>query len=209
MTPELRTTLLELLDVADNLERAVLAVDPNAGSDPVADGVKQIHRQVANILKRYEIRSFTSVGGAFDPHRHEAVGRQASAVAPKNQVLEVLKQGYLKGHELFRPAQVIVSEGPSVPAPAPTAAAPAASPPVTGEQARLSGSSGEYAAAIAARRRASAAARRAEGVTSGSAPTPRRRRRRQGRRVSLRSRRSLRLRRQTRGRRAQSVRAAA
>jgi hypothetical protein len=121
MTPNLETTLRELLDVMDNLERAVEALDPSAAATPVSEGVRQIHRQLGRILGAHEVRQFTSVGTPFDPHRHEAIGQIPSVDIPKGSVVSALKQGYFRGGALFRPAQVAVSTGPPALASAPSA----------------------------------------------------------------------------------------
>lgn len=121
MTPNLETTLRELLDVMDNLERAVEALDPSAAATPVSEGVRQIHRQLGRILGAHEVRQFTSVGTPFDPHRHEAIGQIPSVDIPKGSVVSALKQGYFRGGSLFRPAQVAVSTGPPALASAPSA----------------------------------------------------------------------------------------
>ncbi|MFT6627369.1 MAG: hypothetical protein ACJA1R_000626, partial [Flavobacteriales bacterium] len=115
--PDLNDTLAELLDVMDNLERAVLALDPSAAASPVSQGVRQIHKQLGVILGSHDVRAFTSLGTPFDIHRHEAIHRTPSADVPKDHVIEAMKQGYFRGPDLFRPAQVVISSGPPVAAP--------------------------------------------------------------------------------------------
>lgn len=115
MTPDLRRTLQDLLDVMDNLERAVDALDPRATATPVSEGVRQIHKQLGRILASHDVRQFTSIGTPFDPRRHEAIGQVPSVEVPKGSVVSALKQGYYRGGELFRPAQVAVSTGPPSP----------------------------------------------------------------------------------------------
>jgi molecular chaperone GrpE len=103
--------LKDVLDVADNLERAV---DAGAGADgaTVLKGVTLVLRLLQQKLERHEVRPFESKGQAFDPRVHEAISRVESADVPAGSVAVELQKGYRIGEKLLRAAMVSVSTGP-------------------------------------------------------------------------------------------------
>lgn len=113
--PDVRKLLKQLLDVIDNFERALDASDLDEGPETEAlhEGVRGIHRQLTDLLYRYEVRAFTSVGARFDPARHEAMGQVRTPDVPPLHVAREVRRGYLFGDDLFRAAQVLVSAEPT------------------------------------------------------------------------------------------------
>jgi hypothetical protein len=107
--PKVEELLRELLPTMDNLELAVRAISDDADtSDAVSEGIRAIHRQLLDLLGRYDVRSFTSVGTLFDPSRHEAMAAAQSNELPPNHISKEIRPGYMIGDRLFRPAQVLV-----------------------------------------------------------------------------------------------------
>jgi molecular chaperone GrpE len=113
------SVLKDVLEVADNLERAVGAqAQAKAGGNAAADwaalvkGVNLVLRVFQQKLERYEIRPFEAAGQPFDPKVHEAVSRVESADVPAGSVAVELQKGYRVGERLLRPALVSVSTGP-------------------------------------------------------------------------------------------------
>jgi molecular chaperone GrpE len=115
--------LKDVLEVADNLERATGAQGPSGG-DGVPDaaavlkGVNLVLRLFQQKLERYEVRPFEAAGQPFDPRVHEAVTRVESADIPAGSVASELQKGYRVGERLLRPALVSVSTGPAAKKPA-------------------------------------------------------------------------------------------
>lgn len=106
--------LKDVLDVADNLERAVEA---GAGADgaTVLKGVTLVLRLLQQKLERHEVKAFEAKGQPFDPRLHEAISRVESADVPSGSVAAELQKGYKIGEKLLRPAMVSVSTGPGQP----------------------------------------------------------------------------------------------
>lgn len=96
----------DLLPIIDNLERALASVKEET---PLVHGVRMVHTQLLEALKRHQIRPIDAVGKTFDPNRHEAVMQQPAPGKPANTVLQVLEQGYTYHERVLRPAKVIVS----------------------------------------------------------------------------------------------------
>jgi molecular chaperone GrpE len=108
--------LKDMLDVIDNLERAVAAAQ--TGGDGVVDGaavlkgVNLVLRLFQQKLERHDVRPFEAKGQPFDPRQHEAISRVESPDVPAGGVATELQKGYRIGDRLLRPAMVAVSSGP-------------------------------------------------------------------------------------------------
>ncbi len=95
----------ELLDIVDNLERAIENADAN---DPVAEGVKLTHKALVSVLTRHGVEVVDPKGEKFNADFHEAVGIDPEAEA--DTVGTVLQKGYSLNGRLLRPAMVRVGQ---------------------------------------------------------------------------------------------------
>jgi len=101
-----------LLDVADNLERALGAVPAEAEGDVVKalrDGVALTHKQLIDVLKRFGVEQQNPLGEPYNAELHQAVSMQPSSTAEPNSVTAVLAKGYTLAGRLLRPAMVVVA----------------------------------------------------------------------------------------------------
>jgi molecular chaperone GrpE len=106
--------LKDVLDVADNLERATDAHGAGAADvESVLKGVTLVLRVIQQKLERHDVKPFESKGQVFDPRVHEAISRVESADVPAGAVAIELQKGYRIGDKLLRPAMVSVSTGPA------------------------------------------------------------------------------------------------
>lgn len=93
----------ELLEVVDNLERAI---ENGNEEDPVTEGVKLTHKALLNVLNKHGVEVIDPKGDEFNADLHEAVGIDTEAAA--NTVGDVLQKGYSLNGRLLRPAMVRV-----------------------------------------------------------------------------------------------------
>lgn len=101
-----RSFSTRLIDVADNLERA-LAHAPVG--DALRPGVEATLQQLLSALRQEGVTPIAvEPGVAFDPQYHEAVAGRAAAVE-QDTVLEVTQTGYNFNGQVLRPARVIVA----------------------------------------------------------------------------------------------------
>jgi molecular chaperone GrpE len=110
----------ELIEVVDNLERAIEA----AGYDPVAvleGGIPEVdgaleqgclltYRDLRAGLGRAGVEAYAPLGETFDPSWHEALQTRAEEGTESGHVIEVMQKGYRLGDVVLRPARVVVSE---------------------------------------------------------------------------------------------------
>lgn len=102
-----RALVLSLLDVMDDFERAL--GHARQGPQSVMEGVEAMYRRLNAILAAEGVTPFESLGQAFNPSIHEAVGVVDSDEHESGTVIDVIGQGYLMGQDLLRPARVRVA----------------------------------------------------------------------------------------------------
>jgi molecular chaperone GrpE len=105
----LERALLEVLPVADNLERAVQAAQQSGGDmNSVIEGVRMVLRFFEDAMSRLGVEKVPSVGQAFDPGLHEAV-QHVESDQPAGTVISEMTPGYKLGGKLLRAALVGVA----------------------------------------------------------------------------------------------------
>lgn len=95
----------DLLDVVDNLERALEA---SGSLDDLKAGVEMILRQIQGLLRQHGVQEVPGEG-VFDPNIHEAVGREERPDLEAPEVTRELQRGYRIHERLLRPARVMVA----------------------------------------------------------------------------------------------------
>ncbi len=103
----------ELLNVADNLERALQSVDPeNEALKAAMEGVEITHKSFLSTVEKFGITPIDPQGQPFNPEHHQAMSMQESADFAPNTVMAVMQKGYVINGRLLRPAMVMVSKSP-------------------------------------------------------------------------------------------------
>ena len=116
-----RDVLVSLLEVVDNLDRAIDAAKraPRPGSgqaggeaaDPLLQGVEMVQQQFLAKLDGFGVKRIDALGAAFDPQLHEAVTTvPAPDEAGDGRIVGVVTHGYRIGDEILRPALVAVGK---------------------------------------------------------------------------------------------------
>ena len=99
----------ELLEVLDNLERAIISVqDDTNADDAIMEGVKLTHKSLLDVLNKNGVEVVDPQGEKFNADLHEAVGIDTDADA--DTVGTVLQKGYSLNGRLLRPAMVRVGQ---------------------------------------------------------------------------------------------------
>jgi molecular chaperone GrpE len=105
-----------LLQVADNLGRAMLAAPPEsrAGNDVVknlAMGVELTEKELQTVLENNGVKRVTALNQPFDANFHNAIQEVENTAVPSGTVVQVFQDGYTIHDRLLRPAMVVVSRG--------------------------------------------------------------------------------------------------
>jgi molecular chaperone GrpE len=101
--------LRELLNVVDNLERAIGATQDAGAADGLVEGVDMTLKELLKIFENAGVKPIESIDQPFDPNLHEAVMQEEIENIPENTVIRELQKGYQIHDRLLRPAMVVVS----------------------------------------------------------------------------------------------------
>jgi molecular chaperone GrpE len=114
-----REVLISLLEVVDNLDRAIDAALRHRSQEPggegpdnaLLQGVELVRNQFLAKLDGFGIKRIATEGTVFDPLLHEAVSAVPAAdPAQDGVIVGVVRHGYLIGDEVLRPALVAVAK---------------------------------------------------------------------------------------------------
>jgi molecular chaperone GrpE len=103
----------DLLPVADNLERAIAAGNPEDETQKaVLEGVALTLKSLQDTLKKYKVEMVDPAGEPFDPQLPQAMTMVPNPDMEPNTVMDVFQKGYTLNGRLVRPAMVVVSSAP-------------------------------------------------------------------------------------------------
>jgi molecular chaperone GrpE len=98
------------LDILDDLELA-LKNRPQEGEGVAwAQGIELIARKLQSLLESEGVKPMNVDGQFFDPNLHEALTHEANDNFESGQIIDVVKQGYMLGDKVLRPALVRVAK---------------------------------------------------------------------------------------------------
>ncbi|RBP78544.1 nucleotide exchange factor GrpE [Marinomonas rhizomae] len=98
-----------IVNVADNLERALASAPDTGESDPVREGVELTLKDLLETLARFEVKVVDPHGEPFNPELHQAITMVPNPELDANTVMDVVQKGYTINGRLLRPAMVVVS----------------------------------------------------------------------------------------------------
>lgn len=99
-------TVLALLPVYDNLERAI---KQETCDEAYAKGVEMTMNGLREILTKLGVEEIPALGQSFDPNVHNAVMHVEDEGAEENTVVEVFQAGFRTGDKIIRFAMVKVA----------------------------------------------------------------------------------------------------
>jgi molecular chaperone GrpE len=108
----------ELLEVADNLSRALVSIPPRARDEidfvrSLADGVAMTEKALLASFERHQIaKVMPELGSKFDHNRHQAMLEIETGEHPPGTIAQVMQPGYVIADRLLRPALVGVAKAP-------------------------------------------------------------------------------------------------
>lgn len=103
----------DMLDVRDNLQRALDAAQSSEQAAGLREGVAIVAKQLDEVLAKHHCRPIPAEGELFDPNYHEAISQMPSDSHAAGTVVHEATRGYQLYERVVRPSQVIVSTGPA------------------------------------------------------------------------------------------------
>ncbi len=103
-----------LLSVADNLHRAIDAVEQGQSKENCAallEGVKLTEAELMKVFGKFGISRMDILGKVFDPNFHQVIQEVEDAEKPAGTVIAELQTGYMLNDRLLREAMVVVTKG--------------------------------------------------------------------------------------------------
>jgi len=113
----------DLLDVADNMRRALAAVPDEAREQNelvrnLLEGVELTERTLLNAFDKHRVQKVAPERGEkFDHNRHQAMFEVPTPDLPPGHVADVMQTGWVISDRLLRPAMVGVTKAAPKPAP--------------------------------------------------------------------------------------------
>jgi molecular chaperone GrpE len=100
----------DLLPILDNFERALASTEKEQNCPAVVEGVRLIHRQLQDILRKHGLEEIPAEGQPFDPTVHEAIGHaEPEEGQPSHHVAQELRKGYKLNGRVLRASLVKVT----------------------------------------------------------------------------------------------------
>ena len=99
----------KILPVVDNFERGIAAVPEEEKSNPFAEGMEKIYKQLMTTLEEIGVKPIEAVGQEFDPDFHNAVMHVEDEEVGENIITEEFQKGYMYRESVVRHSMVKVA----------------------------------------------------------------------------------------------------
>jgi molecular chaperone GrpE len=103
------STLKKLLEVVDNFERGLKAIETVDDCDKVKECYNLAYKNFNDVLAKSGLEVIKAEGEMFDPNYHEAVMQTPSDEIEENTIIKELQKGYKLGDKVLRPTLVNVA----------------------------------------------------------------------------------------------------
>ena len=103
-------TAAVILDVADNLERALKTEVESDDAKKLYEGIAMVDKQMKDAFAKLDIKEIKALGEQFDPNLHNAVMHIEDETIDDNTIVEEFMKGYIyKGSRVVRHSMVKVA----------------------------------------------------------------------------------------------------
>ena len=104
-----REVINKILPVVDNFERGLATIPEADRTNPIADGMDKIYKQLTKTLEDMGVKEIEAEGVEFNPDFHNAVMHVDDDSLGENVVAEVLQKGYTYKDSVVRHSMVKVA----------------------------------------------------------------------------------------------------
>lgn len=102
-------TLKKMLEVLDNFERGLKAIETVEDCDKVKECYNLAYKNFTDVLTKAGLESIPAEGEEFNPSFHEAVMQTPTSEKPEHIIIAELQKGYKLGDKVLRPTLVNVA----------------------------------------------------------------------------------------------------
>jgi len=104
-------TLVKLLPILDDFDRAKANAEDENSEEPFSEGVLMIYNRLHATLKSMGLEEMVSNGETFDPELHEAITHiPAPSDELKGKIVDTTEKGYTLKDKIIRHAKVVVGK---------------------------------------------------------------------------------------------------
>ena len=100
--------VVKVLDIVDNLERAIAASSESKDFDSLVKGVELTLSQMKSTVASEGVEAIETEKASFDPHLHMAVAVEDSADHANDEIIAEFQKGYKMKGKVIRPSMVKV-----------------------------------------------------------------------------------------------------
>lgn len=111
MSMAARDTLVKLLPILDDFDRAKSVADDEQTEETFTEGVTLVYQKLHSIMRQMGLEPMESTGADFDPEYHEAVTEvPAPSDDMKGKNIDTIEKGYTLNDKIIRHAKVVVGK---------------------------------------------------------------------------------------------------
>lgn len=106
----------DLLNVSDNLRRALESVPPESRErdeqmKSLVIGVEMVEKDLLGAFEKHGVKKIEPLGEPFNHEYHQAMYEVENSGQPSGTIVQLLQPGYVMHDRLLRPAMVAVAKG--------------------------------------------------------------------------------------------------
>ncbi len=106
-----RETIIALLPILDDFERAIKAANDDTSTEPISEGVMMVFNKMTGILGQKGLKAIESTGEMFNPDMHEAITEvPAPSEDMKGKIIDTLEKGYYLNEKIIRYPRVVIGK---------------------------------------------------------------------------------------------------
>jgi molecular chaperone GrpE len=98
-----------LVDLLDDLEKAISAGETTENKTALLEGIKMIHKNLDKLLEQEGVEKLECVGQAFNPNLHEVLAQVPTKEHQSGTVLEEARKGFMFKGKVLRPSIVKIA----------------------------------------------------------------------------------------------------
>jgi len=101
--------IVNLLNVIDDLERAIKIGKTTKKVKALLEGVEMVHKKLYAVLEREGLTGLEAVGKPFDPNLHEVLAKVPAKDCEDGIVIEEARKGFMFKGKVIRPSVVKIA----------------------------------------------------------------------------------------------------